>query len=74
MKTVRTLGIKIRCGATTCCWLPGKFCPQLRTSRLGTSWHCHLFHDQHGKGIWPSLQDQDGWLQRCPECLAAERK
>jgi hypothetical protein len=49
---------------TTCGDGSGAFCPFTRTSNLGTRFECL---------IWGDLEDKGGWLQRRPECLAAER-
>lgn len=49
--------------ATTCGDGSGAFCPWARTSHFGTRFSCLL---------WGPLRDEDGWLQRRAECLAAE--
>lgn len=62
--------------ATTCGDGSGKFCPMLRTSRMGTIWHCHIYR-QNPTGKWPDeLWTDDGTetgrLLRWPECISAE--
>lgn len=62
--------------ATTCGDGSGKFCPMLRTSHMGSRWHCHIFR-QNPKDKWPDELETDdgsesGWLLRWPECIAAE--
>lgn len=68
----RILELPIQCGETTCASAPGKFCPQVRTSRFGTAYLCHLFSEQGHKGRWEELAEKDGWLQRHPDCLKLE--
>lgn len=63
----RTLTIVIDAGATTCASKPGKFCPWCRVTSFGTKWLCGLF--DHAP-----LKEKDGYLQRLPQCLAAEKK
>ena len=48
----------------------GKRCSQLRTSRFGTVWSCHLFSAQSDNGRWESLEEQDTCLVKHPDCLA----
>lgn len=70
-KIKRTLHINIECGDKTCAWKPGKFCPHLFTARLGMSWVCEVFGF---KEVQAPKDNPEGWLQRLPECLAAEEK
>jgi hypothetical protein len=50
-------------GAKTCASEPGKFCHWCISRHFGTRQVCMLFYDE-------PLYDKDGWLQRCPECIA----
>lgn len=65
--------IPIIAGKTTCASKPGKFCKfasetqRDKWPRCGTGvYSCVLFSK--------TLQADDGWLQRLPECIAAEDK
>lgn len=49
--------------STTCGDGTGAFCSWARTSHFGTRFACLL---------WGALSDEEGWLQRREECLAAE--
>lgn len=60
------LKIGIHCGATTCASEPGKFCRYLGASHFGTSPECLLFP---GETSHTPLEEKDGWVQRCKECL-----
>jgi hypothetical protein len=64
---MKNLVISIECGEKTCAKEKGKFCCNVRTFRIGSFKYC---------GIWPGsdLEEKDGWLQRCPECLKAEKE
>ena len=70
VSTGRELQIRINAGETTCATEPGNFCIFFCTRKFGGVWFCYLFSKK--------LYDEDGgltgWLQRCPECLAAEVK
>ena len=68
----RTLTLVIECGATTCASTPGVFCKQMGMRKFGQVPVCMLFHDGDVRDI--ELVELDGWVQRCPECLAAERR
>lgn len=68
----KMLAIEINCGDTTCAEEPGKFCRYLRVSRFGSAYHCQLFSEFEEKRL-ETLQEKDGWLQRHPRCLAAEK-
>lgn len=60
--------LEIDCGPTTCASAPGKFCRYVITYCFGTHFYCDLWGKEE-------LQEDDrGWLKRCPECLAAEKK
>lgn len=63
--TGRRLTVIADCGETTCARAPEEFCRHVRTGRYGTQWSCDLFGGHR-------LSEQDGWLQRLPECMAAE--
>ena len=54
----------LTCGETTCAEVPGTFCQYALTVKFGQSFYCHLFN----KAL---LDDEDGWLARCSECLEA---
>jgi len=70
----RVLEIPIQCGDTTCASEPGKFCPQLRTARFGSTFTCKLFSEQEYKEKWEELPEKNGWIQRHPDCVKMERK
>lgn len=62
------LKVTLECGEKTCASRPYRFCQYLRTSHFGTRFWCHLWPDRE-------LEENDrGWLQRMPECLAATQK
>ena len=63
----RTLHIEIEAGETTCYAAPGAPCPMVRTSYFGQVYSCGLFD-----GRLLSEDEPGGWLQRLPECRAAE--
>ena len=56
----------ITCGEKTCAIEPGKFCPEFGAKSFGTLPWCLHFNVE--------LFDSDGWVQRCPQCLIAERE
>jgi len=63
----RLLQIEITAGATTCAAKPGVFCEWLRVKKFGQVFLCGLFDRAR---LW---DDEDlGWIQRCPECLAVD--
>jgi hypothetical protein len=64
----RALRIVIDCGDKTCVAEPGNFCPALKTFKMGTIWLCSIFNKE------PLEIEAEGWLQRLPECLAAEEE
>lgn len=66
-----TIRIEIECGKTTCASKPGHFCSQLCASHLGTRWNCAAFGN---KEVKPPRDNEEGWLQRLPECVAATKK
>jgi len=68
MKTV--LPIEIECGKTTCASEPGAFCRFVGSRAFGTQPLCTLFPDTEDHP-YTRLCEIDGWLQRCPVCLAA---
>ncbi|MBK6515787.1 MAG: hypothetical protein IPG04_17230 [Polyangiaceae bacterium] len=57
---------------TTCGDGSGAFCPMMTSQRFGALFGCRLFNkelrDEHG--VWSG----EGWLQRLPECIEAERQ
>jgi len=48
-------------GTKTCAVEPGKFCRWVGCTHFGTYPICTLFGS--------NLYSDDGWLQRCPECI-----
>jgi hypothetical protein len=60
--------IKFTCGETTCASEPGKFCRFLRTRHYGQDNLCHAFFEPEFGAV--QLEDKDGWVLRCPQCLA----
>lgn len=70
--TKKTLSIEIACGETTCASEPGKFCPFVGTAMLGSQSICCLFPSEHRS--FTVLEDKDGWLQRCKDCLRYEKE
>jgi len=67
--TDRKLVIDIRCGETACYEAPGRPCPYVRVGKFGQHWSCFLFQD-NGE----CLDEENGWLQRHPECLRKESR
>lgn len=64
----RIVHIEINSDVTRCASAPGEFCPWVRVRRFGQEFVCGLFDGAQ-------LQDgADGWLQRLPECVEAERR
>ena len=74
---MRKLTIGIECADKTCAVEPGKFCKYLGSRRFGTVFVCSLFPGEPLLLAYPKvytdLHDLDGWVQRCPACLAAEK-
>ena len=66
------LSIPIIAGKTTCASEPGKFCQFVGTIRFGQEHVCRLFPSENNSHT--RLESSDGWLQRLPECIAAEGK
>lgn len=62
----RRIQLEINCGDFTCASEPGKFCKCLGTSKFGQLSKCNLFDG--------NLEEEEGWLQRCQECLDSEVK
>ena len=67
----RILKIPIRSGKTTCFAARNKPCEFVGTLRLGTEFVCRLFPDDETSCV-PLSESAEGWLLRCPACLAAE--
>ncbi len=67
---MRRLTIAIDAGETTCAREPGAFCPFVGVKGFGTRPVCMLFRTADSER---PLRDVDGWLQRLPECVAAEK-
>jgi hypothetical protein len=66
----RSLQIAIEPGETTCARAPGEFCRFVGTVGMGQRWVCRLFPATDGAHT--NLEERSGWLQRLPECMAAE--
>jgi len=49
-------------GVKTCAVELGKFCRWFGCTHFGTRPVCMLFDDE-------PLYDENGWLQRCPQCV-----
>ena len=63
--------LEFTCGEKTCAISPGKFCRFVSTTHFGTRHICLLFPAINRQDQMPlPLQEADGWLHRCPECLA----
>jgi hypothetical protein len=62
----RKLEIEVECGETTCASEPGKFCRYARWKLDGSNPNCAMF----GRNLYVG---RDGWVQRCDECLSAEK-
>ena len=64
--------VDIECGALTCAIEPGKFCKFVGTRRMGTEFVCRLFptDDDSYTKLDTIGGKPNGWLARCPECLA----
>jgi hypothetical protein len=62
-------------GPTTCAkFVEGRdpeMCPQVGTTRFGTVWVCRRFPSEDNSHT--VLEEKDERLQRCPECLRAEK-
>jgi hypothetical protein len=72
----RKLIIEIECGEKTCASEPGKFCNLIGSRHFGGISICTCFSRPDSKGIlsFVELEEKDGWLLRCDECLAAEKE
>jgi len=64
------LTIAIKCGERTCAAIPGQFCGFLGTRKFGQQSVCLLFPTPDAP--YTILDDVDGWVRRCGECLCAE--
>lgn len=64
------LTLTVNCGKTTCASKPGRFCRFFGSRKFGQVPICTLFPDELGTNTF--LQEQDGWVQRCPACLEAQ--
>lgn len=69
-KRILKIEVEISAGDTTC-WVQGKWCPHIRTTKFGGCYHCFVFNmkqlsDENGELSGP------GMLQRLPECLKWE--
>lgn len=54
------LSFAIECGEKTCAKEPGLFCPFLKIGMRGGG-SCHFFGSV--------FENEEGWIQRHPECL-----
>ena len=63
----KKLSIKINSGNLTCANMPGKFCVFLGAVKFGLVPVCRLFPSTDRS--YTFLEDKDGWVQRCDECL-----
>lgn len=72
---MRHLQLAIDAGEKNCARERGKWCRFMGSSHLGSNPLCLLFRDERGEHR--QLRDAnggiEGWLQRLPECLAAEQ-
>ena len=73
-----TLKIIINCGEMTCASSPGKFCEYLGARKFGQQPVCLLFPELNPAPGDPGgvtvLEQTEGWLQRLPACLEAEKR
>lgn len=69
---VRQVTFPIDCGDTTCASKPGKFCRFYGSRNFGQVPVCTLFPAE--RGWFTDLPEKDGWVQRCPACLEAEKE
>lgn len=69
---MKRIEIQLDCGETTCAPVPGQFCAFVATRKFGAIYYCKIWHCVDSRGRAVGLEEKDGWLQRCPECLAAE--
>jgi len=67
----RTLEIKINCGELTCASEPGEFCEFVGTKSFGKTYLCMLFPAENSYTI---LNEENGWLLRCEQCLKNEKR
>jgi len=68
----RNVSIAIDCGEKRCYSGPDLPCPKLLVRKFGTEYCCGLF--RRDGSLIALGEDERGWLVRCGECLAAERK
>lgn len=67
-----TLHLSIVCGDKTCFDFDAQqMCQHVRTTHMGTRYHCAVFSDHSGRQP-EQLREVDECLQRHPKCLAAE--
>lgn len=69
----RQIKIEIECGDLTCASEPGKFCRWADRRSFGRKPICTLFPDPTETRAYTELVYVDGWLQRCPQCLATAK-
>lgn len=67
---LRNLNIQINCGDSTCASKPGEFCNFFATTHFGMTPVCSLFQTE--KEFYTPLNQKDGWVQRCKDCLDSE--
>lgn len=67
----RHLNLVIEAGEGTCASKPGQFCRYMRVANFGTRYLCGLFSEPDG--AQKQLQEKDGWIRRCDDCLGTEQ-
>lgn len=65
----KKLAIDIECGETTCASKPGTFCRFRGSKKFGQLPCCMLFPDPTTMAAYTELEEIDGWIQRCANCL-----
>jgi hypothetical protein len=66
-KSVSFLLEPVECGETRCFDKNNKkMCRFVRSTRFGQYWYCGIFNED-------LLSDEEDYLERCKQCLAAEK-
>ena len=74
----KVIAIKITSGDKTCANKPGDFCKYLGSIKFGSISVCMLFPNNNnnntlkGDTSYTILEEKDGWVQRCEDCLKAD--
>lgn len=72
---MKTITLKIECGETTCASKSGKFCQFLGSKKFGSIAVCMLFPTKNptpnNDGLTVLEENENGWIARCDQCLAA---